>query len=163
MHTFSRRESQRTKLASDSNFGIYTQHPFDQIKYNTSLPHHFPSNLHGTRQRSHPRYAKQKPQAQHATHTNFFLPHFSLPSTAKLAERENHLRESWVKAMEARIVRDELEKCQKGEGVNHYENCRWLADKYITMLKENRVRFSLSCFVSLSRFLPLLPFIGEGI
>ncbi|EKM82102.1 hypothetical protein AGABI1DRAFT_55256 [Agaricus bisporus var. burnettii JB137-S8] len=59
---------------------------------------------------------------------------------AKLAERENHLRESWVKAMEARIVRDELEKCQKGEGVNHYENCRWLADKYITMLKENRVK-----------------------
>ena len=42
--------------------------------------------------------------------------------------------------MEARLVRDELEKCQRAEGVNHYENCKWLAEKYLTMLKENRVR-----------------------
>ncbi|KAF9453439.1 NADH-ubiquinone oxidoreductase 12 kDa subunit [Macrolepiota fuliginosa MF-IS2] len=58
----------------------------------------------------------------------------------KLAERDHHIRESWVKAMEARLVRDELEKCQKGEGVNHYENCKWLADKYIQMLQDNRVK-----------------------
>jgi len=45
--------------------------------------------------------------------------------------------------MEARLVREELEKCQKSEGVNHYENCKWLSDKYLLMLKENRVRFSL--------------------
>lgn len=42
--------------------------------------------------------------------------------------------------MEVRLVRDELEKCQKGEGVNHYENCKWLADKYLQMLQDNRVR-----------------------
>lgn len=42
--------------------------------------------------------------------------------------------------MEARLVREELDKCQQGEGVNHYENCRWLADKYATMLRESRVR-----------------------
>lgn len=42
--------------------------------------------------------------------------------------------------MEARLVRDELDKCQKTEGVNHYENCRWLSEKYLTMLKENKVR-----------------------
>jgi hypothetical protein len=36
-------------------------------------------------------------------------------------------------------VREELEKCQKGEGVNHYENCKWLSDKYLKMMKENRV------------------------
>lgn len=42
--------------------------------------------------------------------------------------------------MEARLVREELDKCQQGEGVNHYENCRWLVDKYATMLRENRVR-----------------------
>jgi len=59
---------------------------------------------------------------------------------AKLAEREHHVRESWVKAMEARLVREELEKCQKTEGVNHYENCRWLSEKYLTMLKENKVK-----------------------
>lgn len=54
--------------------------------------------------------------------------------------RDHHIRESWVKAMELRLVRDELEKCQKNEGVNHYENCGWLADKYIQMLQNNRVR-----------------------
>ena len=43
--------------------------------------------------------------------------------------------------MEVRLVREELEKCQKGEGVNHYENCKWLADKYLQMLQDNRVRW----------------------
>jgi hypothetical protein len=42
--------------------------------------------------------------------------------------------------MEARLVRDELVKCHRHEGVNHLENCRWLSDKYISMLKENKVR-----------------------
>jgi len=59
---------------------------------------------------------------------------------AKLYEREHHVRESWVKAMEARLVREELEKCHKTEGVNHYENCRWLSEKYLTMVKENKVK-----------------------
>jgi hypothetical protein len=59
--------------------------------------------------------------------------------SAKLKERDDHVRESWVKAMEARLVREELEKCQKTEGVNHYENCRWLTEKYLKMLKENKV------------------------
>ncbi|KZT29702.1 hypothetical protein NEOLEDRAFT_1174720 [Neolentinus lepideus HHB14362 ss-1] len=59
---------------------------------------------------------------------------------ARLKARDEHLRESWVHAMEARIVRDELKKCQRGEGVNHLENCKWLADKYADMLKENRVK-----------------------
>ncbi len=60
--------------------------------------------------------------------------------TAKLEAREEHIRESWVKAMEARLVRDELEKCHRSEGVNHYENCKWLVDKYLVMLKESKVR-----------------------
>jgi len=59
---------------------------------------------------------------------------------AKIEERDQHLRESWVKAMEARLVREELEKCQKSEGVNHYENCKWLSEKYLTMLKENKIK-----------------------
>lgn len=63
-------------------------------------------------------------------------------SPAKLEERDNHIRESWVKAMEVRLVREELEKCQRGEGVNHYENCKWLSEKYLTMLKTNKVRRS---------------------
>jgi len=69
-----------------------------------------------------------------------------MPSTsfsdleAKFQEREEHVRESWVRAMMARLVRDELEKCQKSEGVNHYENCKWLSEKYLTMLEENKVK-----------------------
>ncbi|KAN0092841.1 hypothetical protein V8E55_003625 [Tylopilus felleus] len=59
---------------------------------------------------------------------------------AKLQEREDFIRESWVKAMEARLVRDELVKCQRHEGVNSLENCRWLSEKYAQMLIENRVK-----------------------
>jgi hypothetical protein len=67
-----------------------------------------------------------------------YLP--SPPGKARIKDREEHIRESWVRAMEARLVGDELKKCQKSEGVNHYENCRWLSEKYTTMLRENKVR-----------------------
>lgn len=59
---------------------------------------------------------------------------------AKMEARDAHLRESWVKAMEARLVQEELDKCHRAEGVNHYENCKWLAEKYLGMLRENRVK-----------------------
>jgi hypothetical protein len=41
--------------------------------------------------------------------------------------------------MELRLVREELDKCQKYEGVNAIQNCKWLIDMYIQMLKENKV------------------------
>lgn len=63
-------------------------------------------------------------------------------SLAKAQGREDYIKESWVKAMELRLVRDELGKCHKAEGVNHYENCRWLSEKYLAMLKINRVSFN---------------------
>jgi len=74
-------------------------------------------------------------------------PHFenspTLPlSLARVAARDAHVRESWVRAMEARIVRDQLQSCYRTEGVNHYESCRELSEKYTTLLKENRVGFS---------------------
>ena len=59
--------------------------------------------------------------------------------SAKLEDRDTHIRESWVRAMEARLVRDELEKCQKSEGVNHYENCKWLSELYLNKLKDAKV------------------------
>jgi hypothetical protein len=65
---------------------------------------------------------------------------FLIPSLAKLQERDDHVRESWVKAMKVRLVRVELEKCQKAEGVNNYENCKWLSEKYLTMMWTNKVR-----------------------
>lgn len=52
--------------------------------------------------------------------------------------------------MEARIVRDQVQECYRIEGVNHYESCRDLSDKYITLLRENRVRIVFA-LVSLSR------------
>jgi hypothetical protein len=48
--------------------------------------------------------------------------------------------------MEARIVRENLSKCHKIEGVNHYEKCKDLAERYADMLRENRVRVFTSFF-----------------
>jgi hypothetical protein len=64
-----------------------------------------------------------------------------LPSTSteRLDEQDLHIRESWVAAMKARIVRGELIKCQRGEGVNHYKHCRDLAEMYTGMIRENKV------------------------
>jgi len=67
-----------------------------------------------------------------------------LAFSARLAARDAHVRESWVRAMEARIVRDQLQSCFRAEGVNHYETCRELSEKYITLLRENRVRLRFS-------------------
>ncbi|WVF68668.1 hypothetical protein IAT40_003439 [Kwoniella sp. CBS 6097] len=58
----------------------------------------------------------------------------------RIKDRDEHVRESWIKAMEARIVRDELQKCYRGEGVNHLQNCKELAEKYATMIRENKVQ-----------------------
>ena len=57
-----------------------------------------------------------------------------------LDARDHHIREQWVKAMEARIVREELQKCHRAEGVNQQENCKWLAEKYLEKLEGSRVR-----------------------
>ncbi|KAI9593386.1 hypothetical protein BDF19DRAFT_448558 [Syncephalis fuscata] len=60
--------------------------------------------------------------------------------TAVNKARGQHIREEWVKMMEARIVREELAKCYRTEGVNHYEQCRHLVDLYGKLRDENRVR-----------------------
>lgn len=58
---------------------------------------------------------------------------------ARLKERDDFIRESWIRTMEARIVRDNLQKCHRVEGVNHLENCKHLAERYAQMLRDNRV------------------------
>jgi NADH dehydrogenase (ubiquinone) 1 beta subcomplex subunit 10 len=45
--------------------------------------------------------------------------------------------------MEARIVRENLQKCYRVEGVNSIEKCKELAERYTQMLKENRVSETL--------------------
>lgn len=47
------------------------------------------------------------------------------------------IRESWIRAMELRLVREELDKCYKIEGVNHYKNCRELSEHYWNMLRKD--------------------------
>ncbi|KAF9966842.1 hypothetical protein BGZ70_001063 [Mortierella alpina] len=58
---------------------------------------------------------------------------------AVLRSRALAVRESWINAMEGRIVQQELKKCYRAEGVNHYQNCRHLVELYMTALKEKRV------------------------
>ncbi|BFZ54989.1 hypothetical protein PYCC9005_002027 [Savitreella phatthalungensis] len=57
---------------------------------------------------------------------------------ALMKARESTLREQWVKVAEQRLVREELSKCYRAEGVNHYKNCKHLAEFYLNMLKENK-------------------------
>ncbi|KAJ3553942.1 hypothetical protein NM688_g3353 [Phlebia brevispora] len=59
---------------------------------------------------------------------------------AKKKSQDEHIRESWVRAMEARIVQQNLQKCYRIEGVNHLEKCKHLADRYTEMLRENRIQ-----------------------
>ncbi|KAI0649315.1 NADH-ubiquinone oxidoreductase 12 kDa subunit [Trametes meyenii] len=59
---------------------------------------------------------------------------------ARLAERERTIRESWVRTMEAKLVREKLDRCYETEGVNHAESCKDLRERYIDMLRENRVQ-----------------------
>jgi len=58
----------------------------------------------------------------------------------KLEARDAHTRESWINAMEARLVGEELSKCRKGEGVNAYQNCKHLADLYLELLRDASVK-----------------------
>ncbi|KAI0833256.1 NADH-ubiquinone oxidoreductase 12 kDa subunit [Trametes gibbosa] len=59
---------------------------------------------------------------------------------ARLAEREHTIRESWVRTMEAQLVREKLDHCYEKEGVNHLESCKDLRERYIDMLRDNRVK-----------------------
>ena len=69
----------------------------------------------------------------------FIIHAFFVGTLERVQERDSLVRESWVRAMEARIVQQTLEKCYRLEGVNHNENCKQLAERYALMLKENRV------------------------
>ncbi|CAO0789387.1 hypothetical protein V8B55DRAFT_1500087 [Mucor lusitanicus] len=55
------------------------------------------------------------------------------------AARNQKIRDDWVKAMEARIIKEKLDECYRTEGVNHYKSCRDLADMYLATIKTHRV------------------------
>ncbi|KAK3362713.1 hypothetical protein B0T25DRAFT_512887 [Lasiosphaeria hispida] len=50
------------------------------------------------------------------------------------------IREQWVKVMMGRLVREELSKCYYREGIHHLEKCGHLRERYLQLLKENRVK-----------------------
>ena len=50
------------------------------------------------------------------------------------------IREEWIKTMEVRLVRDELTKCHRAEGENHYHVCAPIARTYRDLLQEAKVR-----------------------
>ncbi|KIJ52599.1 hypothetical protein M422DRAFT_243383 [Sphaerobolus stellatus SS14] len=56
------------------------------------------------------------------------------------AERDHTIREQWIKAMEFRIVQEGLSKCQKYEGVNHYENCKEWTERYLALLPDAKIK-----------------------
>lgn len=78
----------------------------------------------------------------HHHHDHFYR------STETLSQREEKIRESWVRTMEARIVREELQKCHKAEGVNHYQACSDLAKKYHSLLADAKVSSNTDTFPS---------------
>merc|ERR1719352_721281 len=54
---------------------------------------------------------------------------------AALDQRDHVMREKLVKVAEARLLRDELKECYRMEGVNHYKNCKGLADAYVHTIR----------------------------
>ncbi|CAG8554939.1 36_t:CDS:2 [Racocetra fulgida] len=60
----------------------------------------------------------------------------TLEEVDKSDVEDQQVREYWIKVMEIRLVRNQLIKCYKTEGVNHYKNCKKLADLYVELLKE---------------------------
>jgi hypothetical protein len=44
------------------------------------------------------------------------------------------VREQWIRMSALKTVRKALEKCYRHHGVNHFEDCRELAERYMQML-----------------------------
>ncbi|KAG9303901.1 hypothetical protein G9A89_005811 [Geosiphon pyriformis] len=57
---------------------------------------------------------------------------------AILEFKEYTIKEQWIKIAETRLMQQQLSKCYRREGVNHWVKCRHLAEQYLKMVKENR-------------------------
>lgn len=93
----------------------------------------------------HPRHA-------HKYRFPAFLAISSVRPPAVIDAREAKLRSDWVRTMEARLVREELAKCWREEGVNHYQSCHALAEKYLDMIRTHRVSLVSAAHGSISPF-----------
>lgn len=59
--------------------------------------------------------------------------------TANQERKAESIRDEWIKVMQLRLVRDELQKCHRAEGENHYYVCAPIVKVYNDLLKEARV------------------------
>lgn len=48
------------------------------------------------------------------------------------AAQDSIIREQWVQSMMARLIREELGKCYRKEGVNHLQNCQQIRGKWVS-------------------------------
>lgn len=48
--------------------------------------------------------------------------------------QESMIREQWIRVNALKVCRTALEKCYKHKGVNHLEDCRGLAERYMMLL-----------------------------
>mmetsp|Transcript_73009 Transcript_73009/g.152449 ORF Transcript_73009/g.152449 Transcript_73009/m.152449 type:complete len:109 (-) Transcript_73009:249-575(-) len=55
---------------------------------------------------------------------------------AKQNKKEESVRESWVKIMGARELRDAVRQCYRTEGVNHSDKCREVAMAYMEAIQQ---------------------------
>ncbi|BGP34481.1 hypothetical protein JCM10296v2_006302 [Rhodotorula toruloides] len=69
------------------------------------------------------------------------VPQSAIPDNYReiLQSRDEKIRQDWIGIMETRIVREELAKCWRTEGVNAYEQCHHLTEQYLDMLRTNRL------------------------
>ncbi|KAI9798995.1 MAG: hypothetical protein M1833_004348 [Piccolia ochrophora] len=56
------------------------------------------------------------------------------------AAQDAVIREQWVRSMMARLVREELAKCYRREGVRHLERCGRVRERYMELLGDAKVR-----------------------
>lgn len=59
----------------------------------------------------------------------------SLRGPDRIEARQQIVRERLVAAAELKLLQDELKWCYHKEGVNHYENCKGIADQVLKKLK----------------------------
>ena len=59
----------------------------------------------------------------------------SLLGPARIEARQQVVRERLVAAAELKLLQEELRWCYHKEGVNHYENCKGIADAVLHRLK----------------------------
>jgi len=53
-----------------------------------------------------------------------------------LRSQEQMAREHEVKVQSLKLLQDEIKLCYRREGTNHYQNCRELAEKYRSIVKD---------------------------